>query len=103
MIGSFDDLGFEIGQDSGEPVRKNRTLIGAVGKQLLKEWKLAEQRGEQQQAAIAILNVGGMDDGVQQQTERIDQNMPLLTLDQLAGIEAMRIDADPPFSALFTL
>jgi hypothetical protein len=78
-------------------------LIGAVGKQLLKEWKLAEQRGEQQEAAIAILNVGGMDDGVEQETERIDENMPLLALDQLAGIEAMRIDAAPPFSALFTL
>ena len=78
-------------------------MIGAVGKQLLEEWKPAKQRGEQQQAAIAVLNVGGMDDGVQQQTECIDQNMPLLALDQLAGIEAMRIDAGPPFSALFTL
>ena len=78
-------------------------MIGAVGKQLLEEWKLAKQRGEQQQAAIAVLNVGGVDDGVQQQTECIDQNMPLLALDQLAGIEAMRIDAGPPFSALFTL
>ena len=94
---------FEIGQDFGEPVGENRTLIGAVGKQLLEEWKLAKQRGEQQQSAIAVLNVGGMDDGVQQQTECIDQNMPLLALDQLAGIEAMRIDAGPPFSALFTL
>ena len=102
-VGSFDDFGFEIGQDFGEAVGKNRTLIGAVGKQRPKEWKLAEQRGEQQQAAIAILNVGGMDDGVQQQTECIDQNVPLLALDQLAGIEAMRIDAGPPFSALFTL
>ena len=37
------------------------------------------------------------------QTERIDENMPLLALDQLACIEAMRIDAGPPFSALFTL
>ena len=73
-------------------------MIGAVGKQLLKEWKLAEQ-----QAAIAILNVGGMDDGVEQETERIDENMPLLALDQLAGIEAVWIDAGPPFSALFTL
>ena len=87
----------------GEPVGKNRTLIGAVGKQLLKEWKLAEQRGKQQQAAIAILNVGGVDDGVEQETERIDEKMPLLALDQLAGIEAVRIDAGPPFSALFTL
>ena len=78
-------------------------MIGAVGKQLLEKWKLAKQRGEQQQAAIAVSNVGGVDDGVQQQTECIDQNMPLLALDQLAGIEAMRIDAGPPFSALFTL
>ena len=70
---------------------------------LEKEWKLAKQRGEQQQAAIAILNVGGMDDGVQQQSERIDENMPLLAFDQLAGIEPMRINAGPPFSALFTL
>ena len=44
-----------------------------------------------------------MDDGMQQQAQCIDQNMPLLALDQLAGIEAMRIDAGPPFSALFTL
>jgi hypothetical protein len=36
-----------------------------------------------------------MDDGVEQQTERIDENMPLLALDQLACIEAMRIDAGP--------
>jgi hypothetical protein len=102
-VGSFDDFGFEIGQDFSEPVGKNWTLICAVGKQLLKEWKLAEQRGEQQQSAIAILNVGGMDDGVEQQTERIDENMSLLAFDQLAGIEAMRIDAGPPFSALLTL
>jgi len=90
-------------QDFGEGVRKNRPLIGAVGNQLLKEWKLTEQRGQQQNATIAILNVGPTDDGVEQQTERIDENMPLLALDQLACIEAMRIDAGPPFSALFTL
>ena len=64
---------------------------------------MTEQRGEQQDAAIAILDVGGMDDGVQQQTQRIDENMPLLALDHLAGIEPVRIDASPPFSALFTL
>jgi hypothetical protein len=49
------------------------------------------------------LNASGVNDGVQQQTQRIDENMPLLALDQLARIEAGRIDADPPFSALFTL
>ncbi len=40
---------------------------------------------------------------MQQQALAIDQNMSLLALDQLARIEAVRIDARPPFSALFTL
>ena len=54
---------------------------------------------------ISVANslVGGGDDAVQQQALRIDQNMPLLALDQLAGIEAVAVDASPPFSALFTL
>ena len=77
--------------------------IGAVGKQLLQEWKLAEQRRQQHDAAVAILNAGGMNDGVQQQTQRIDQNMPLFALDQFARIEPVRIDVRPPFSALLTL
>ena len=72
-----------------------------------------EERGEEGQGgrhhldagltAVAILNVGGGDDAVQQQALRIDQNMPLLALDQLAGIEAVAVDGSPPFSALFTL
>jgi hypothetical protein len=36
-----------------------------------------------------------MDDGMQQQTQRIDENMPLL--DQLVRIEPMWIDAGPLF------
>ena len=103
MIGSFDDFGFETGQNPGERVAKNRPLIGAVGKQLVEEWKPTEQRRQQCDATIAILNAGGMNDGVQQQTQRIDENMPLLALDQFAGIEPVRIDAGPPFSALLTL
>ena len=62
-----------------------------------------EHRGEQQDAAVAILDVGGMDDGVQQQTQRVYENVALLAFDFLARIIAMRIDAGPPFSALFTL
>jgi hypothetical protein len=40
---------------------------------------------------------------VQEQALRIDENMALLALDQLARIEAVPIDARPPFSALLTL
>jgi len=40
---------------------------------------------------------------VEQQAHRIYENVALLALDLLARIIAMRIDAGPPFSALFTL
>src|SRR5258708_39416172 len=44
-----------------------------------------------------------MHDGMEQQTQRIYQDMALLALDLFARIIAMWIDAGPPFSALFTL
>ena len=102
-IGSLDDLGLEIGQDAGQGAVKDRALIGAVGEQFPEKGKQTEQGRQQRETAVAILNVGGGDDAVQQQALRIDQNMPLLALDQLAGIEAVAVDASPPFSALFTL
>ena len=102
-IGSLDDLGLEIGQDAGQGAVKDRPLIGAVGEQFPEKGKQTEQGRQQRETAVAILNVGGGDDAVQQQALRIDQNMLLLALDQLAGIEAVAVDASPPFSALFTL
>jgi hypothetical protein len=33
------------------------------------------------EGAIAILNIGGMNDNVQQETQRVDQDVPLATLD----------------------
>jgi hypothetical protein len=44
-----------------------------------------------------------MHDGMEQQTQRIYEYVALLALDLLARVIAMRIDAGPPFSALFTL
>ncbi len=82
---------------------KDRPLIGAVGEQLSEQGKRSEHCRQQLEATVAILNVGGGDDAAQQQALRIDQNMPLLALDQLARIEAVAVDAGPPFSALFTL
>ena len=54
-------------------------------------------------AAVAILHIGSMDDSMHQQALRIDQDMPLLALDLLGCVVAVRVDAGPPFSALFTL
>ena len=103
LIGSFDDFSFETRQDFGERRPEDWPLISAVGKQLFEEWKPTEQCCQQCDATIAVLNTSGMDDGVQQQTQRVDEDMPLLALDQFARIEPVRIDASPPFSALLTL
>ena len=92
-----------MGEDAGQGAVKDRPLIGAVGKQFFEKGKQIEQRRQEHEAAVAILNVGGGDEAVQQQALGIDQNMALLALDQLARVEAVRIDARPPFSALFTL
>jgi hypothetical protein len=54
-------------------------------------------------ATVAILDISGMDDGSEQQAQCVYENMALLAFDFLAGVITMRIDADPPFSALFTL
>jgi hypothetical protein len=56
----------------------------------------AEHRRYQERAAVAILNVGGMHDGVHQQALRIDEDVTLLALDLLASVVPRRI-AGPLF------
>jgi hypothetical protein len=103
LIGALDDVSFELRQDSRERLLKFRSLIAAVGKQLLQERIHPEQSGKQQDAAVAILDIGRVNDGVEQQTQRIYENVALLAFDLLARIIAIRIDTGPPFSALLTL
>ena len=76
-------------------------MIATVSVELQQGRKPAEHRRHHKFSAIAILNVGGVYDGVDQQALRIDQNMPLLALDFLSRIIARPI-MDPPFSALLT-
>ena len=103
LIGALDDVSFELRQGSRKRLLEFRSLIAAIGKQLFQEWIHPEQRGKQQGAAVAILDIGGVNDGVEQQSQRIYENMALLAFDLLARIIAMRIDTGPPFSALLTL
>ena len=83
-IGSLDDLGLEIGQDAGQGAVKDRALIGAVGEQFPEKGKQTEQGRQQRETAVAILNVGGGDDAVQQQDLRIVPDacrfLPLISL-----------------------
>ena len=72
------------------------SLIAGIGEQLHQEWIQSKQGRKQQNAAVTVLDVRGMDFGVQQQAYRIDQDMPLDPLDLLARIIAGWINADPP-------
>jgi hypothetical protein len=103
MIGAPDDFRFEVRQDLCQGLVESRPLIGSIGDQLLQERMHPEQSGKKQDAAVAILDIGGVNDGVEQQAQRIYENMAFLALDLLARIVARRIDPGPPFSALFTL
>ena len=102
-VRSFDDFSFQVGQDFLPRVVEYRPLVSAVGKEFLQKRKPAEQGSEDQNAAIAVLDIGWMHDGVHQQAYRVDKDVALLTFDLLTRIVARRIDAAPPFSAPFTL
>jgi hypothetical protein len=103
IVAPSDNLDLQRGHDVGDASQEDRPRISAVGEQLAQERKLPEQGRQKQHAAVAVLDVGGSDQRVQQQAEFVDQNVALLAFDQLAGVKAMRINGRPPFSALLTL
>ena len=83
--------------------RKFWSFISAIDEQLLQKREYPEQCRHDESASIAILDIGRMNNGVEQQAYCVDKNVPLLALDLLARIVPVRINARPPFSALFTL
>ena len=89
LIATADDLGDEVRQLYRQTVMKHWSGISAVGKQLFEKRELPEQGGQDHQPAIAILHIGRCHQRMQQQPQRIDQDVTLLALDQLAGIEPM--------------
>ena len=78
-------------------------LIARVGVEFQKERIQPEQCRHQHDAAITILDIGCVDRCLHQQALRIDEDMPLLALDPLAGVKTGWIGTPPPFSAFLTL
>lgn len=102
-IGAFDDFDLELCDGLARSGPEDRPRVAAVGEQRLEESPAPEQRGKHKRAAVAVLDVGGVDDGVEQKAYRIDQDVALLALDLFSRIIAAGVHAGPPFSALFTL
>lgn len=103
VVAAFDNFDLQVRHDTGDAPLEDRAIISAVCEQFPQERELSKQGGNQQHAAVAVLNVSGSYQRVQQQTEFVDENVALFALDQLACIEAVRVDDRAPFSALFTL
>ena len=102
-IRPLDDLDRHGCKGPSDCALELRSLIAAIDEEPGQEREGAEQGRHQQRSAVAVLDVGGMDDGAHQQALRIDQDVALLTVDLLARVVARRVDARPPFSALLTL
>ena len=95
--GVFDDLDVPA-QLRLDPLAEAFLLVAAIGPDQLEPWKDLFERREPEPAAAVILDVGFMNQHVQDQSHGIDQQVALAPLDLLAAIIAAR----PPFCVVFT-
>jgi hypothetical protein len=75
-----------------------RSLVAGIGENALDEGEeTARTAIEDAWRAVSILHRGRMDDDVQQEAERIDEDVPLAARDLLARIKALRVERGAPF------
>jgi hypothetical protein len=83
---------------AGSRSRRVRPLIAGIGEDALDEGKEAAGASiEDQPRPVAVLNIAGMNDDVQQKAERIDQDMALAPGDLLPCIKPLRVKRRAPF------
>ncbi len=75
-----------------------RSLVASIGEDALEERREAARAPiKDKPRAIAILHIGRVNDDIQQETERVDEDMPLAARALLARIEAPRVERAAPF------
>ena len=93
----FDN--FDIPAQGGfDPFRETHLVVATICPDQLEARETALQRREQEFAAVIVLKTGLMHQHMQDQPARIDQQMPLATLNFLAAV----ITANPPFWLVLT-
>jgi hypothetical protein len=92
QFGALDDFerpgaGFGDGRGQGS------ALVAGVGEDALDEGEEVSRAAvEDEPGAVAVLDVGRMDDDVQQEAERVDEDVPFAARDLLARIVALRVE-----------
>jgi hypothetical protein len=102
VVGALDDFQVPGAKDLHGGGR-DRSLIAAIGEDPLDEREQTTHGFEHEQAAIAILDVRWMNHDLQGKTQRVDQDVSLLSFDFLPRVVAAGVDPRPPFSAPLTL
>ena len=95
-IGALDDLDGPAGC-IGDRLSGLWPLIAGICEDALDEWKGAARLAKNLADAVAVLNVGRMNDDAQQQAERVDEDVALEARDLLARIIALRVERRAPF------
>ena len=94
---TLDDLQ-SPGAGLGDGCSERRSLVGGIGEDALDEGEAAARAPiEDEACAIAVLHIARMDDDVQQEAERVDEDVPLAARDLLARIVALRVERGAPF------
>jgi hypothetical protein len=99
LIRAFDDLQLNAASvaQSSDP-REKLAGVASIGPDTAQAQERVREHAKQQLRAIAILDIGGVNDDGDQQPERVDEQVPLASTDFLARI----VTARPPFSVVFT-
>ena len=94
---ALDDLQLPCA-GSGDGGGRLDALIAGIGEDAFDEREEAARAWvKDEPCAIAILHIGRMDDDIQQEAERVDENMPFAACDLLARIETLRVERGAPF------
>jgi hypothetical protein len=97
QFGALDDFDHPTAA-AGSSFCHARSLISGIGKDALDEREeAARSLIENQPRAVAVLHVGRMNDDVQEQAERIDEDVPFAARNLLARIKALRVECRAPF------
>src|SRR5262249_14375144 len=78
-----------------DPLTDPRVALGSSWSAAMRSPVMRLMKGNSRRARR---NIGGMNDNVQQETQRVDQDVPLATFDLLARVVARRIEPSPPFA-----
>ncbi len=95
-IGALDDLDGPAAC-LGDRLSGLWPLIAGICEDALDEGEGSARLAKNLADAVAVLNVGRMNDDAQQQTERVDEDVALAARDLLARIKALRVERGAPF------